>query len=132
MNTIRAVFFDAVGTLIHPDPPAPLAYAEAGRRFGSQHSPEVVGQRFAIAFEAQEAIDRDYGWVTSEQRELERWRTIVGTVLDDVADRSGCFDFLYGYFTRPESWRCEPGAGELFEELQARGYQLGLASNYDA
>ena len=28
--TIRAVFFDAVGTLLHPDPSAADAYAAAG------------------------------------------------------------------------------------------------------
>src|SRR5205823_8818616 len=33
---------------------------------------------------------------------------------------------------RPESWCCEPGLDVLFHDLQARGYQLGLASNFDA
>src|ERR1700693_3322915 len=32
---IRAVAFDAVGTLIHPDPPAGEVYAAVGPRFGS-------------------------------------------------------------------------------------------------
>jgi len=52
-------------------------------------------------------------------------------VLDDVADPAGCFDFLYRHFASALSWRSEAGAEALFEDLLARGYQLGLASNFD-
>ena len=31
----------------------------------------------------------------------------------------------------PQAWRCEPEAGAVLEELAARGYRLGVASNYD-
>jgi putative hydrolase of the HAD superfamily len=130
--TPRAIFFDAVGTLIHPEPAAALVYANAGRRFGSRRRPDVIAQRFRNAFQKQEAVDRDNGWITSEQRELARWQAIVGEVLDDVTDPRGCFDFLYHHFAMPQSWRCDPGAESLFEDLLAREYQLGLASNYDA
>jgi putative hydrolase of the HAD superfamily len=132
MDTVGAIFFDAVGTLIHAEPAAPVVYAEVGRRFGSRRSPEVIAERFGLAFQKQEAIDRDAGWVTSEERERRRWRAVVGDVLDDVADPLGCFDVLYGHFARPESWRCEPGAEAVFDELAARGIQLGLASNFDS
>ncbi len=39
---VDAVFFDAVGTLIHPEPAAAQAYAEIGRRHGSQLAPAVI------------------------------------------------------------------------------------------
>jgi putative hydrolase of the HAD superfamily len=132
MNSIRAVFFDAVGTLLHPEPAAALMYADAGRRFGSHYSPETIARRFLRSFQKQEALDRASGWITSEQRELERWRDIVGEVLDDVADPGGCFAVLHDHFAQPESWRCEPEAEALFEDLRARGYELGLASNFDS
>jgi putative hydrolase of the HAD superfamily len=131
MNTIRAVYFDAVGTLIHPEPAAPVIYAEAAGRFGSRYSLETIAQRFGRAILEQDEIDRAGGWITSAQRERERWRSIVGAVLDDVADPAGCFDFLYSHFASALSWRCEPGAEALFEDLLARGYHLGLASNFD-
>ena len=131
MNTIRAIYFDAVGTLIHPEPAVGVVYAEAGRRFGSRYTSEIIAQRFGEAFQAQEALDRANGWITSEQRERRRWRDIVGTVLDNAADPASCFDFLYSHFARPESWRCEPGADVLFKELAGRDYILGLASNLD-
>jgi putative hydrolase of the HAD superfamily len=131
MNTIRAVYFDAVGTLIHPEPAAAVIYAEAAGRFGSRYSLEIITQRFGRALLEQDDIDRAGGWITSARRERERWRSIVGAVLDDVADPAGCFDFLYSHFAGALSWRCEPGAEALFKDLLARGYQLGLASNFD-
>src|SRR5438132_815361 len=72
----RAVFFDAVGTLIHPDPPAPAVYAEAARRFGSRLDLPAVTTRFRAAFRRQEEIDHAGGLRTDEAREVARWRAI--------------------------------------------------------
>jgi putative hydrolase of the HAD superfamily len=130
-NNVRAVFFDAVGTLIHPDPPAAEVYVEAGRRHGSRVSLAEVSSRFASAFRRQEEVDRNRGWQTSEVRETERWRAIVAEVLDDVAEREQCFAELYEHFARPRSWRLADDAEQTLSALAARGYALGLASNYD-
>ena len=77
---IEVVVFDAVGTLIHPEPPAATVYAEVGRRFGGCHSVEVIAPRFAAAFAREEEADRAAGWRTSEDRESRRWRDIVASV----------------------------------------------------
>jgi putative hydrolase of the HAD superfamily len=127
----RAVVFDAVGTVIHPDPPAPLVYAAVGRRFGSRLTPEEIAVRFVAAFRAEEARDRADGWRTSEERERQRWRTIVASVLNDVTDPGSCFQELFEHFSRPEAWTCDPEAGPTLEALHERGYELGMASNYD-
>jgi putative hydrolase of the HAD superfamily len=127
----RAVVFDAVGTLIHPVPPAAAVYATVGRRFGSRLSAEIIASRFATAFARQDALDAEAGLRTSEERETERWRQIVGEVLSDVADPSACFAELYAHFSRPDAWRCDPEAAVTLQGLAARGYALGVASNYD-
>jgi putative hydrolase of the HAD superfamily len=129
---VRAVIFDAVSTLIHPDPPAPVIYAQIGRRFGSVLSPVIICERFVTAFQREENVDRALNLRTNEARESERWRNIVGKVLDDVTDREMCFAELFAHFARPESWRCDPDAEAVLRELAARGYPLGMASNYDA
>jgi putative hydrolase of the HAD superfamily len=128
---VDAVFFDAVGTLIHPEPPAAQVYAEVGRTFGSHLSTTEIGQRFRSAFARQEAEDRIAGWRTSEERELRRWRNIVRQVLDDASDMEVCFAALFEHFARPESWRLDAEAPVLLAELTRRGLVLGLASNYD-
>jgi putative hydrolase of the HAD superfamily len=128
---IRAIFFDAVGTLIHPDPAPAVVYAEVGRRFGSRYTVEAIQGRFGSAFEREEAADRAGNLRTSEERERRRWRNIVGSVLDDVTDAESCFQELYEHFARPQAWRLEPDAAALIQQLAGRGYCLGLASNYD-
>jgi putative hydrolase of the HAD superfamily len=129
---VRAVFFDAVGTLIDPDPPAPVVYAAAGRTHGSRLDVPEITNRFRAAFVREEGEDLRHGLRTSEEREARRWRRIVATVLDDVTDPEGCFAELFAHFARPEAWRCVAGAGPLLRELARRGYELGLASNYDS
>jgi putative hydrolase of the HAD superfamily len=131
LRGVRAVVLDAVGTLIHPDPPAAAVYATVGRRFGSRLSAEAIAARFATAFARQEAIDRDAGLRSSEEREIQRWRHIVAEVLAEVEDQAGCFAELYAHFGRPEAWRCDPEAAVTLQGLAARGYTLGVASNYD-
>jgi putative hydrolase of the HAD superfamily len=128
---IRAVFFDAVGTLIHPEPPASAVYAETGSRFGSRLTLSAVRRRFGEAFRGQEEIDRRHGLRTSEAREVERWRHIVAEVLDDVDDPDACFEKLFEHFARLEAWRCDPDAAVTLRALKERGYLLGAASNYD-
>jgi putative hydrolase of the HAD superfamily len=128
---VAAIFFDAVGTLIHPRPEAAQVYAEVGRHFGSRLAAEEIARRFRAAFQRHEEEDRREGWRTDEGRELRRWREIVAEVLDDVEDRSGCFAALYEHFRRPESWECAREAGSVLKELARRGLVLGMASNFD-
>jgi putative hydrolase of the HAD superfamily len=129
---VRAVFFDAVGTLIHPDPPAATAYAAVARSLGSQLTQAEIAGRFRTAFAREEAFDRTHRLRTSEERERRRWRNIVGEVLHDVGDGQRCFDELFAHFARPDAWRCDPEAAAVLAELERRGYLLGMASNYDS
>jgi putative hydrolase of the HAD superfamily len=128
---VRAVFFDAVGTLIAPDPPAPEVYAAVGRRHGSRLDVATVAERFRAAFRREEERDRAAGWRTDDAREEQRWRSIVAAVLDDVADPEACFRELWDHFARPSAWACLAGGGQVLAELARRGRTLGLASNYD-
>jgi putative hydrolase of the HAD superfamily len=130
-SVIRAVAFDAVGTLLHPNPPAAEVYAALGRRYGSRLALDDIRSRFRAACAAQEQFDIECGLVTSEERELRRWQQIVAIVLDDVTDPLACFAELYAHFAQPEAWRSEPGTAQLLARLRGNGYALALASNYD-
>jgi putative hydrolase of the HAD superfamily len=128
---IRAVFFDAVGTLIEPHPGAVDIYLAVARRHRSQLSREEIATRFRDAFCREDERDRERGWRTDEAREEQRWRSIVGTVLDDVGDRELCFLELWQHFASPRAWRCLEHAPVVLDFLQRRGYLLGMASNFD-
>jgi putative hydrolase of the HAD superfamily len=125
------VFFDAVGTLLHPEPSAAVAYHAVGARMGSGLTLAEVRARFGAAFAAEERHDQDRGLRTDEAREVARWRKIVAAVLDDVADAEGSFRALYDHFARPESWRLDPEAADTLERLAGCGYVVGVASNFD-
>lgn len=128
---VQAVVFDAVGTLIIPQPGVAEVYATIGQHFGSQRTAGEVRQRFRGALQREEAIDRASGWRTDEAREQQRWQRIVSAVLDDTADPEGCFTALFEHFARPTSWRCPAGVAELLTQLAAQRLQLGIASNFD-
>jgi putative hydrolase of the HAD superfamily len=131
LSGVKAIVFDAVGTLIHPDPPAALVYAAVGADFGCHLTAEVVALKFEVAFQQEDEIDRQAGYRTSEQREYDRWRRIVAQVLDGVADQEACFRVLFDHFSQPRSWRCEKGLDALFLQLRRHGFHLAMASNYD-
>lgn len=128
---VRAIFFDAVGTLIVPDPPAPDVYLAVGRRFGSGLGAADIARRFRTAFRRQEALDLAGGLRTDEPREVRRWQAIVAETLDDVRDPEGCFTALFSHFARPDAWRCDPQAGPTLVGLAKAGYRVGIASNFD-
>jgi putative hydrolase of the HAD superfamily len=128
---VCAIFFDAVGTVIHPEPSAGDAYVLIGRRFGSRLAGDEVRRRFGAAFKRQEEADLQRSLRTNEERERQRWQRIVAEVLDDVSDREGCFQALYDHFTRAASWRCDAHTAAVVRELLEAGYRVGLASNFD-
>jgi putative hydrolase of the HAD superfamily len=130
-NHVRAVFFDAVGTLLFPEPSAPVVYAQTARRHGLDLTPAEVRTRFIAAYEREEAADAAAGWVTSEQRERARWYRIVTETLAGVADPRACYQHLFTHFASPLTWKLTPDAAGVLLALGRRGLVLGLGSNYD-
>jgi putative hydrolase of the HAD superfamily len=126
----KAVFFDAVGTVLHPVRGAPAVYAEAAARYGIDGDPPTILSRFRVAYLRQEVIDEQSGWVTNEAREIERWHTIVRETLPGAPEE--CFQLLYRHFATAEAWQVPADATRLFDHLASRGLALGLASNYDS
>ncbi len=132
LDGIRAVAFDAVGTLIDPEPRPSAVYFEIGKRHGSRLPLSFISSAFREAFEFQERHDQSLLLATNETRELERWRAIVGSVLHDVVDREVCFQELWRHFGQSAHWKLAPGVADVFENLRARGMNLAVASNFDA
>jgi putative hydrolase of the HAD superfamily len=129
---IRAVYFDVVGTVLFPDPPAPTIYADVARRGGLNTTGAEIRAKFVEAYNAEEAIDRAVGWVTSEKRERDRWQNIVAATLRGVADLERCFQQLYEHFSKPTSWKLGKDIGRVIAALHERGIIVGLGTNYDS
>ena len=131
----RWIAFDAVGTLIHPVPAAGEVYQQIAAQFGSRLAADEVAIRFRRAFRESEQGDLSLSdaarLATSEAREYERWQQIVTQVLNDVTDVAGCFEELFAHFAKSTSWRCFEEVPHVLADLQARGYRIALASNFD-
>lgn len=132
-HSVRVVLFDAVGTVIRPDPSVARAYHHAGCRHGSKMTVEEIHLRFREALAAQEAIDRQQAaWRTSEDRERDRWRAIVRHVFDDLPRQDALFDDLWDHFAAPAHWALFEDVAACWPRLAQRGLAIGLASNFDA
>jgi putative hydrolase of the HAD superfamily len=131
MNDVAFIYFDAAGTLLFPQPSVGDIYAAVGQRHGSRRAAAELSARFRAAFQLQEAHDAANEWRTSDERELARWRAIVGETIDDATDPEECFTALYHHFAQPDAWICPPDIADVLRELDARGYGLGIASNFD-
>jgi putative hydrolase of the HAD superfamily len=131
MTRIRGILLDAVGTLIDPDPPVSVAYAQAASRQGVELDVSVVHHRFRRAFRMSEAEDLRGPLATDEEGEIRRWRWIVHQVLPELPDLERGFVELWDHFARPESWRLFPDVGPTLEHLQEAGLPVRIASNFD-
>jgi len=133
---LRAVLFDAVGTLIHLREPVGESYARAARDQGAAVSADRLSESFARAHAAappmvypdaaaDEVAERERGW----------WRELVRETFHraDVSlrDFDACFETLWRAFAKPGAWRARPDAHTSLAALRARGLALAVVSNFD-
>lgn len=132
VTSLRVLLFDAVGTVLRPEPAVGDAYYEAGRAAGSKLSRATVRQRFRVEF------PREFGPTralqpTDDELERRRWRTVIERVFDDVPDvDESLFPRLWAHFGDSANWRLFDDVEPTWSRLTAAGFTLGLASNFDA
>jgi putative hydrolase of the HAD superfamily len=129
LDGVKFILFDAVGTLIYPDPPVAEAYCAVAGQYGSRLSADAIRERFSAA------IERGFGHqkATSEADERARWQRIVAETIDDVPQSiDTVFHELWRHFSDPAHWRLYEDVLPVLAALRGRGYWLGIASNFDA
>jgi putative hydrolase of the HAD superfamily len=128
---IEGIVFDAVGTLIKPDPAVAAAYTAAARRQGVELQADEVRARFHVHFQSDEVHAEQGVLSTDEATERRRWRQIVAGVLPELPDPDLAFDELWDHFSSPESWRCFPDVAPAMKALKQMGLSLCVGSNFD-
>ncbi len=126
-NGIVGIVFDAVGTLIRPDPSVAEAYAATAARQGVRLALDVVRARFQVHFENDEVRGNGGALSTDEATERRRWRKIVIGVLPEIPDVDRAFDELWEHFSTPGSWRCFPDVAPALRALAAKGSRCASA-----
>jgi putative hydrolase of the HAD superfamily len=134
IRVIKAIFFDAAGTLIHLPQSVGHHYAYVGERIGLRLDASALNDAFASCWKqtpARPAIDGpreddDKGW----------WRDLVNRVLDQVSpgldelDRDAFFEGAYSHFAEPGVWDLYPEVSEVLAALHGR-FDLAVLSNLD-
>ena len=131
---IRAIFFDAAGTLFYLTKTVGDHYGHVGREVGLNLDAQQLQRAFHAAWQQmprRPAIDGprendDKGW----------WRELVGHVFDQVApslsefDRDNFFEVAYEQFAEPGVWQLYTEVPGVLEQLQPR-FQFAVISNFD-
>jgi putative hydrolase of the HAD superfamily len=136
MAQIKAVFFDAAGTLFETRDPVGETYARMAREYGVDASAEVVDSAFRRVFRGASPLAFGPGHPPAELRRLERdwWRGLVAKTFAGMGrftDFEVYFESLFQFFADPAHWIADPEAPATLRTLRERGLILGVISNFD-
>jgi putative hydrolase of the HAD superfamily len=135
---LRAVLFDAAGTLIETARPVGDVYAERAAAHGVTLSPARLADAFGrILAQAPPRVFPEAP--ASEIAGLERgwWRSVVRSTFlaaDGTArfrDFDAYFADLYAHYAQAAAWRTRAGAREALQQMRALGLATGCVSNFD-
>lgn len=134
---IRALLFDAVGTLMRPYPSVGSVYARVAAARGVRCPAGILQREFRAAYrELMPARFRGDGeFRTSEKIEQNWWQEAVALTFE----RAGCGQApppvvvaAFEAFASGSAWRLYADVLPLLEELKSRGFRLGIVSNFDS
>ena len=133
VGVIRAVFFDAGGTLLRPAEPVGQTYARLAEHYGWRAEVTKMEDGFRTAWNQR----RIEGAGADSVLGRAGWRKIVEFSLRaaEVPEKFPVEDYfheVYEHFARPDAWRAYPDTEGVLGELKRRGLKTGLLSNWDA
>ncbi len=133
---IRAVFFDIGGTLLHPSPDVPVAFANVAAQLGFEVPLELVKRHMPAVdalYEREYRLDGDFWCSRAGCRDiwLKQYRLLSELVgLGDAAERIS--EALHEAYHRPDHWACFEDVESCLERLSERGCSCIAVSNWDA
>src|SRR5208283_1847955 len=134
---LKAVFFDAAGTLFDAREPVGHTYARIARKHGLHAADAQVSAGFRRAFSSTPGLAFGPGRRADEIRRLERewWYGLVLRSFEGLGEFDSFdafFEELFAYFGDPASWAPLPEARAVIRSLKDAKLKLGIISNFDA
>jgi len=137
---IKAVFFDAAGTLLRVARPVGHAYAAKAARYGVDTDPDALDGAFVRIWKARCSPNgTTSSFPTSEDAEHDWWCSIVREVFEAVGalKRFGgqfepYFDDVYEHFAQPAAWHVFEDVRPTLDALAGRGVRSAVVSNWDS
>ena len=134
-SPLKAVFFDAAGTLFRVRGSVGRAYATVAARHGAATSAEEIEGRFRSVFRAMPPMCFP-GVPAADLPEHERawWRQVVSAAFAGFRfdNFETFFSDLFNYFARADSWELFPDVIPALSGLRARNLRLAIVSNFDS
>lgn len=119
---IKAVTFDAGGTLIEPWPSVGEVYASVAREFGIECSAARLNAQFSNAWTTRTG----FNYSRDEWHEVVR-HSFLG--MSEVSPR--LFDAIYERFAESDAWLIYDDVIPTLQELEGMGLKLAVVSNWD-
>lgn len=137
-NRIKAIFFDAAGTLFRVKGSVGRVYLHYAQPYGVKQTPEMlaaVEEAFRRAFRDAPAPV----FAVSDPAEIKRCERLWWfDVVHNVFYRVGMFEAFDDYFEEvfqafegPQHWALYPETLDVLKELRSGGIELGIISNFD-
>lgn len=132
LTNIKAVTFDAGGTLIHPYPSAGAIYAEILARHRITIQTPALEHLFSSALQkAQSTIRENLDETTEKYYWREIVRDTIGRFCPQKEKFSEVFEDIFDAFACAKRWKAADDAADTLATLKSRGYPLALLSNAD-
>jgi putative hydrolase of the HAD superfamily len=131
---LKAIFFDAVGTLFYLTKTVGDHYALVGSEVGLTLDARHLDRAFYLAWKQMPRRTAIDGPRPNDDKDW--WRELVNLVLDQVVpslsefDRDNFFEIAYEHFAGTVVWELYPEVVGVLEKLQPR-FQLAVISNFD-
>ena len=134
--TIRAITFDAAGTLIRVAEPVGETYSRIAAGVGASLAPAALDAAFRDVFPGMPAMafpDLDGPAIAGAERAW--WRDLVERVVRH-AGRVDAFDAyfeaLFRHYANARAWRAYPDTHPALKSARARGLGIAVVSNFDS
>lgn len=128
-NRYQAVFLDVGGTVVDPDPSFAAVVARVCADSGLPVTTEQVERLEPVVWA--EVNARGYPLTAEDSRRF--WRDIYVLFARHlgVPAHDGLAERIYSTFADLRTWRLYPDAADAIAALRARGYRLGVVSNWE-
>ena len=135
-DKIKAVFFDAAGTLFRVRGTVGEIYWRLAQPYGLQSTPEAIEQAFKEQFANAPALAFP-NKTPEEVLAMERrwWEKLMRLVFQEIGmfpRFNDYFNNVYEVFKGTESWELYPETEVVLKKLKSEGRYIGVISNFDS
>jgi len=133
-NSLKAVSFDAAGTLLYLTKTVGDHYALVGEEVGLNLDAKKLNAAFCSAWAKMPQRKAIEG--PRENDDKDWWRELADQVLSEAApevgelDRDNFFEVAYEHFAEAGVWELYPDVIDVLNQLHQR-FQLAIVSNFD-